>query len=198
MLASLSLVLLVIKVIATELNPPQGYVMFFNNLRSPFHYAIASILIGVVVAMLAQQRTPRHLPFFALASLFFTGITLTFSNFYNTQNWQSAHILHYFVVICLGVMVWAAVKKTGTRHLRFLNGRLLRIVSKLSYALYLTHYAVLPWVNKLHRQVIHSEEAWIHAGAFFLIYLSFSVVFSVALHYLVEKPFLILKSIKQR
>ncbi|TDR20481.1 acyltransferase family protein [Marinicella litoralis] len=170
-----------------------NHTKFFEQYRAPFHYAMVSILVGVVVAILARlpSSSKRHSAVVVATVLII--VIMLFTNLYNPENWLGLNILHLLVVMIFGVWVWAAVKNTGAWYLRFLTGRVLRVVSVLSYSLYLTHYTVLPWVYRLHKQHVTSEQAWIHAGSFLLIYLALTVAFSLLLHYLIEKPFLTIK-----
>ena len=172
-----------------------NYVVFFSEFRAPFHYAITSILIGIMVALLSEQspqiKTSNSLIISATLVIL---TTYCLSNLYRTPSWQWVNFAHLVITFYFGLLVWHAIKHSGAKCFHFLTGRFLRIISVLSYALYISHYAVLPWTNKLHKTYIQSEEAWIHAGAFFAIYLTLSILFSLGLHYAIEKPFLILKS----
>jgi peptidoglycan/LPS O-acetylase OafA/YrhL len=66
-------------------------------------------------------------------------------------------------------------------------------VSKLSYALYLTHYTVIPAAAFVAARLTSASAGATYAITFLALYLGFSFVFATILHFLVEKPFLILK-----
>lgn len=168
-------------------------ISYFENFRAPFQYAITSIMIGMIVALLCQQQRLHILPLLFGVSAVASLALMTLVNLYHANNWHWLNGLHLLLVMMFGLMIWTAVKFTGARWLKPLTGRFLRIISVLSYSWYLAHYTVLPWVYRLHRNHIYSEEPWIHAASFFSIYLAVSITFSLLLHYLIEKPFLIWK-----
>ncbi len=170
-----------------------NYGTFFTQFRAPFHFAVVSIAAGVAVALLSQKQRPVWLPVVAWLAAAGLVLVLFFADLYSSDSWQQAHWLHCLSVLLFALVIWAAVSSSGGRWMRLLCGRTLRVISVLSYALYLTHYTVLPWVFRLHKQHIYSEEPWIHASAFFLLYITTTLVFSLILHYVVEKPFLMLK-----
>lgn len=171
-----------------------NHIQFFLQYRAPFHYAVVAILVGVVIALIEQQRTPSWLSAVSLLTGVVVVVSLLLFNFYQPTHWHWLSVTHFVMVLLFGVLVWSAVKLTGSGWLSILRGRFLRVVAVLSYTLYLVHYAVLPWAFKLHKQYIISETPWIHAGSFLLIYIGISVMVSLLLHYLVEKPFLLLKA----
>lgn len=170
-----------------------NYGMYFLKYRAPFHFAIVSIGVGIVVALMAQMQPHRLLPIAGLLSSVMVVLILCFVDFFNPEVWYWTNLYHYFTILLFGVWVLTAVKFTGSRWMRFLRGRFLRQIAVLSYALYLSHMAVLPWVFKLQRSWVTSEEPWIHGSSYFVIFIGSSVVLSLLLHYVVEKPFLIIK-----
>ncbi len=170
-----------------------NYGSFFSQFRAPFHYAVVSIAVGVAVAMVSQWRQPRFLPIVALLCVLVVIAVMLFCDLYSVKSWQWVHWLHVLMVLLFGVLVWVAVNFSGARYLRFLCGRSLRVISVLSYALYLTHYAVLPWVHQLHKKHVYSEVPWVHGMTFFVVYIFITLALSLILHYLVEKPFLLIK-----
>ena len=194
-LLAFMLIMLMLRTVLIQQNEAiAGYDGFFWSYRAPFHFAILSIFVGVVVAMLVQQdRAPRMLPVLALVASVLIVLLLCFMNMFQPENWQQANLGQFVIVLLFGVLIWAAVKNTGAWGLRLLTGRFLRIISVLSYALYLVHYAVLPWVSRLHKQHIYSEEPWVHALTYFGMYIGITFAVSLVLHYVVEKPFLIIK-----
>jgi peptidoglycan/LPS O-acetylase OafA/YrhL len=188
------LMVLLKSILMNEADHAINYITFFEQYRAPFHFAVGSILMGVIVAILAQFEAPKHLPIWAFIAAVLIVVVLFLANLYNPNNWNWMNVLHTVVVFLFAVLVWVAVKHTGAWYMRFLTGRVFRIIAVLSYALYLAHYTILPWVYRLHKHYIQSEEAWIHAGSFLLLYLFVAVIFSLLLHYLVEKPFLTIKN----
>ncbi|WP_395377269.1 acyltransferase family protein [Marinicella sp. W31] len=176
-----------------NLDEPLPYDTFFWHFRAPFHYAITSILIGVIIALLSQHQAPKWLPKLGLISALIVILLLLIESWVDTTGWHRVNIMHLLFTMACGLLVWTAVKHSGMRTMRFLTGRILRIIAVLSYSLYLVHYTVLPWTFQFHKQHIRSEEPWIHGLSFFAIYIGLSFLASLLLHYLIEKPFLILK-----
>ncbi len=195
--AVLLTVILILMIVRTRQigvsEPITNHIQFFLNYRAPFHFAIISILVGVIVALVEQKSMPKIVPKILLLMVLILMVSLFLFNFYHVENWQWLNISHTLLVLMFGVIIYAAVKLSGNKWLRILRGRFLRVIAVLSYALYLVHYAVLPWVLRLHKQHIYNETSWIHALSFLLIYLGLTAMVSLLLHYLIEKPFLVLK-----
>ena len=168
-------------------------ISYFELFRAPFHYAITSILIGVLVAIISQGSTVKAQPTLFWVSVLGAFGILCWANLYQAENWHLLNGLHLLMVLMFGLMIWTAVQFSGAPWLKWLTGRTLRTISVLSYAWYLAHYTVLPWVYRLHRGYIRSEEPWIHTLSFLAIYVGISLLFSLLLHYLIEKPFLLWK-----
>lgn len=198
-----SLVLLAVTIIAiTSLRYVQtfssesisSHIQFFTSYRAPFHFAIASILVGVMVALIESVQTPKQLPKVLLITSVLLIVCLCTFNLYRVDNWSALGVIHMMLVVLFGVVIASLVKLTGSKWLGFLRGRFLRVVAVLSYSLYLVHYAVLPWAFRLHKQHIMSETSWIHSLSFLAFYLGITLAVSLLLHYVVEKPFLTLKN----
>ena len=168
-------------------------ISYFENFRAPFHYAITSIMIGVMIALLSQQHQPRILPLLFWISAIVILMLMLFINLYHANHWHGLNGLHLLIVVMFGLLIWTAVKFSGATWMKLLTGRFLRIISVLSYSWYLAHHTALPWVYRLHKQHIYSEDPLIHAASFLGIYLGLSITFSLLLHYLIEKPFLLWK-----
>jgi len=62
--------------------------------------------------------------------------------------------------------------------------------ARVSYTLYLVHFPLIPLSIKMATDIAPGESAFL---AFFMIYVALSVVAALLLHYLVEKPFLLVK-----
>ncbi len=171
----------------------EGHIQFFVHYRSPFHFAVVSILVGVMVALLEHKKAHLKLSLLSKLVVIVIFAMLLSYNFYHVTHWQWLSVTHFIMVLLFGFVVWSAVKYSGNGWLKMLTGRFLRVISVLSYSFYLVHYAVLPWVYSLHKQYIYSETPWIHAVSFLLIYIGLTVLVGLVLHYLVEKPFLVIK-----
>ncbi|GLS27942.1 hypothetical protein GCM10007877_36610 [Marinibactrum halimedae] len=74
----------------------------------------------------------------------------------------------------------------------------MRLISRLSYSLYLSHMLVAPMVGSFFLGVLNKDfvqglfgEIWY--ALYFLIFLFFSFLIALIMHIMVEKPFLKLK-----
>jgi len=172
---------------------PHHYESFFWQFRAPFHFAVIGILAGALVAWLTGKTQQQPHPLLVWVSVLTSVAILTTTDTLSTANAQVLNGLHLWMTFNFMIWVWAARCYSGSRWLAWLTGRLLRITAVLSYALYLIHNTVFPWVYQLHKKWVLSETAWVHALTFFAIYLAISCLISLALHYLVEKPFLRIK-----
>ncbi|WP_223786759.1 acyltransferase family protein [Marinicella meishanensis] len=166
---------------------------FFIELRLPFHFAVTGILIGVLVALWQGRPVNRLGPGSTIGVMLILGVLLFSVKLFDLPSWHWTNWLHGLVIVLFGCLVWSVVQFSGHRWLALLRGRTLRVIAVLSYSLYLVHYALLPWVVRIHKTYIRSEEAWIHIGSFMALYLGMTLLGSLLVHYLVEKPFLIWK-----
>lgn len=177
------------------------YQTCFFTLRSPFHLAVDALLIGTMCGFLvfhADQfpclRNPRF-----LKGLFWSGTTvgcgLLFSQEILKQiHWFEATLLFPLLAIVGGALLLPLVLQGSTGG-GILNSHVLFWFSKLSYSLYLVH---MLFVESLWQWACRWN--WFHhltPGGQFLVYLpaylTVSIVASLLLHYVVEKPFLLLK-----
>ena len=104
-----------------------------------------------------------------------------------------AVFLQGLLALGMGAIVLAATLGGGPQD--WLRPHWLFVVSKLSYALYLTHYAVIPAVEVALASVIDPSTTprAVQLALLFPPYLAASFATAAALHYLVEKPFLLLR-----
>lgn len=172
---------------------PVGHNAFFWQFRAPFHYAVAGILAGVLLAWMTARTQLKPHPLLILFSVVTTVIIMTTTNTIKMTDLQWLNGIHVLMTVNFMIWVWAAQQHSGSRWMKWLTGRILRIIAVLSYALYLVHNAVFPWVYQWHKKWVMSETAWVHALTFFIIYLVLSCLISLMLHYLIEKPFLRIK-----
>lgn len=166
---------------------------FFLQYRAPFHYAMVSIGVGVVVAYMEQIKLPKWFPALGFVSIIAIVLILCFVDLYYPEQWHWIGVWHFITVILFGILMLTVIKQSGGPWVQILRGRFLRVIAVLSYSLYLSHMAILPWLYKLHKYWIRSEEAWVHSLTFFIMYIGLSLALALILHYLVEKPFLIIK-----
>lgn len=165
----------------------QDYFWFY---RAPFWYSICPIVLGLAVGLL-KFRYPLYENFLNLKLLmFFSCLVLVFLLTVNawtyTDRWylvDSVQLLFsVFCAVVVAVCVWCKGLDRG-----LLSGSLLRLIAKLSYALYLVHLLMIPLSREL------TDLLGGGFVVFFVIYIALSFFASLILHLLVEKPFLELK-----
>ena len=106
--------------------------------------------------------------------------------------------LQSLIALGMGLMVMAAVLPGGAPG--WLDAKWLFVVAQLSYVLYLLHWPLIPGVlDFMHG--IPGFSALAPGGqflAFLPVFLAVCLAAALALHYAVEKPFLILKDMPRR
>ena len=161
------------------------YGEFFRTLRSPFHMSIEGFVVGIFVAVLHSRGVvfpARHaslgLGLSALALLAWLGsheFLLTITRF-------DAWVQPTALAALFGWMVWCAVS-LGDRRPAF--EPFFRVNARLSYALYLVHFPLLPLAAALAQDQ--------GQGAFWAGYLALSYAAALVLHFAIEKAFMQLK-----
>lgn len=187
-------------------DPFESYAEFFWTLRSPFHLACDALLIGTLCAMIYQHRAEYSLlenPRFS-RSLFWGGTAwigylLCAQPLMNGIDWFRATLMFPALGVGFGAILLSLVLKPGSYAEPF-KSPVLFFFSKISYSLYLVHMVFINSVYVLLTQVPGFES--LSAGGQFLIYMPaytlVSVTAALALHYAVEKPFLLLKDYDRR
>lgn len=183
-----------------------SYAEFFWTLRSPFHLACDALLIGTFCALLYQHR--EEFPLLESAAfnraLFWSGILwvgyLLFARpLTNSLDWFRATLLFPALAVGFGAILLSLALKPG-RYSRVFCSPVLFFFSKISYSLYLVHMVFIDSVYHL-ATYIPGFESLPRGGQFLIympIYTGVSIAAALALHYLVEKPFLLLKDYDRR
>ncbi|UTA48886.1 acyltransferase [Simiduia sp. 21SJ11W-1] len=167
-----------------------GYEDYFWFYRAPFWYAVCPILMGLVVGLVKHKypvfEPPSNLKLLMLCAFPALVFLLFFSAWVYAGNWYLVDFVQLlFSVLCavvVAICVWLQEAGRG-----ILAGRFLRLMAKLSYAVYLVHLLMIPLSIELSEFV--GGEFWV----FFVIYISLTMFVSFVLHLVVEKPFLELK-----
>lgn len=167
-----------------------SYGFFFWNIRAPFHHSCYPIMLGLFIAWLAHLellngKTKAFLKLLFIACVSASIIILICPPFLEKSLWFEAAFATLFFSICCSVAVFTIVSGL---EVKFLCNKFLRIISKLSYALYLVHYLCIPLSVSLAKLFPLSDLF------FWFLYLGFSTCLALVLHFSIEKPFLILKS----
>jgi peptidoglycan/LPS O-acetylase OafA/YrhL len=165
------------------------YAGFFWTVRAPFHHALLAILAGVLVALahgspLARSLAPRRWLFWAAASVLL--LLLGMSDWVGQGDWTAVCLVIGCGTALCALLVWSGLA-INTRHARFGDALPLRLVARLSYALYLVHFPMILPSLELTRAVAPS------AALFGAAYLLLSLGAAWLLHVALEKPFLRLR-----
>lgn len=178
-----------------------GYQDCFWTMRSPFHLALDSLLVGSLCAFLARDRssfpwlnqpaTPRRLLRGGGALLV---ALLAFVPLLNQFNWFTCTALFSVLAWGFGAVLLGLVLDPSLGG-PVLNSRLMLVLSKLSYSLYLVHMCFIGAALALVRAV-PGFDGFPRALQFFFyfpVFVAISAVAALTLHFAVEKPFLIVK-----
>ena len=173
---------------------------FFWMVRSPFHLAVDGLWMGVLSALLYRWRAaaiferPRCArSLLVLGSVLLAVLISSFAWFDAAHYWASAVVL---TLVPLGfACLMVAVISSKSALNQWLCGRGLRFLAVTSYSIYLVHMTVIPLALRAAALVPAYQDAppLTQFLVFLPGYLLLSVAGGVALHLLVEKPFLILK-----
>ncbi|QUL36732.1 acyltransferase [Erythrobacter sp. JK5] len=167
------------------IDQPVAYFDFFHAMRSPFHMSLEGFVVGIVVAMFrangrALSRT------LALAGLCISAIVLVLwlgsHDFYADITRIDAWLQPTALALLFGVMLLCAASLAG-EELKF--EPFFRVNARLSYALYLVHFPLIPLAFALGKAQ--------HPLIFWGWYLLVAYAAALVLHFGVEKPFLNLK-----
>ena len=166
---------------------PTDYVHFFQILRSPFHACLEPLVAGVAIAVAQAAGGARPSPagrrLFALALLLLTAWLMS-HEFMRAIGAFDAVLQPAVIAGLCALVTLAAVRLNGTA-MRY--EALPRAVARLSYALYLVHYPLVPPAL-----AVSAAAAW-PAAAFWAVYLATAFAAAAILHWAVEKPFLKVK-----
>ena len=181
------------------------YESFFATFRSPFHVCFEGLAAGALCAFIYRDRA--KLPWTARPEiarrLFWMGAGLVAMLLLPVPLLDQIGIfdktaLQSLIALGMGLMVMAAVLPGGAPG--WLDAKWLFVVAQLSYVLYLLHWPLIPGVlDFMHG--IPGFSALAPGGqflAFLPVFLAVCLAAALALHYAVEKPFLILKDMPRR
>jgi peptidoglycan/LPS O-acetylase OafA/YrhL len=163
--------------------------MFFVSLRSPFHLCLEPLLAGVAVAIahahgvgLPDRRLGKMSIAAAMAALL---LWLAAENFMSSISWRDIVLQPILLAGLFALLVHGAVLM-GRASLPF--EPVVRVAARLSYTLYLVHIPIIP----LALAIAGVDDD--RLARFWIVYLLCSICAALILHYLIEKPFLLLKA----
>ena len=171
-----------------------SYSEFFWAVRSPFHQCLDGIFLGMLVAWVVHKGQGvkpegERAKYVFYCSLLAALVTLMAVPYVELRWWSVTVSLVFMTSGLFALMVWAAAVDERLSE-GLLGGRFFRLIARLSYALYLTHYLFLPLALKCAQLTTGSVALFL----FWLVYLGTAFLAAVLLHLIVEKPFLLLKA----
>lgn len=163
------------------------YQAFFQNYRSPFHLSMEPLIVGLGISYFEIKRVFKMTPSLAKLGISITALMigcllLSHEFLANFGLWDMAG-QPISLAILFGLMVIFAGQMS---NVAVIGEALWRFISRLSYALYLIHFPLIPLALAL-----TSPNAPL---SFWGIYIALTLAGALILHFMVEKPFLILKS----
>lgn len=165
------------------------YQTFFENYRSPFHLSTESLIIGFAISYFEVKQVIKVKPLYA--KWIFTIVACASVGLMASHNFLAEFgywdMIGQPITLALlfGLLVLCA---TQLAQIHLWGEALWRVMSRLSYALYLIHFPLIP----LSLALTPTETPLL----FWAIYLSLVITSAMILHFTVEKPFLIIKDRK--
>ena len=181
--------------LAMRYQAPMPYVNFVAIFRFPFQNCIDTLVVGMVAAIVCRDLKTRgnnypRLGFFlawggivAIGLLLFSGELLGAIDQWQ-KIWQPDVIAVSFGAVVLGCALGGGPQK-------LLSCSALCVLARISYPLYLIHMPLIPlcW----HLIGTEPAEGARALTAFLPVFFAVSIAAAVAIHFTVEKPFLLFK-----
>ena len=163
------------------------YQSFFLNYRSPFHLSTEPLIVGFAIGYFEIMQRLKLKPsqakwVFAFAATLMGGLLFSHDFLSNFGFWDMMG-QPISLALLFGAMVMCA---TQLLSVPVMGEPAWRFVSRLSYALYLVHFPLIPLSLAL-----TLPNAPI---SFWGIYIALAFAGALVLHFLVEKPFLKIKN----
>jgi len=169
-------------------NGPLDYQTFVYNYRMPFHISLEPLIIGMCVCFLHIRNI---CPLSTQAAKYIFTVTALILSMFLTSHELMGHISLWdvtlqplFLAILSGLLVYSAIFMSG---IKIAGERVWRILSRLSYVLYLVHFALIPFAQ------IITLALSLPPICFWGIYAGLSLLTALLIHFCIEKPFMQLK-----
>ena len=202
LLTALAFVPLLLRNMAWAAHPEiDTYVEYFRMLRSPFHLSLDGLLVGCTCAFLHQHRS--EFPWLERAGiirgLFWGGVgvsgyLLCAQPLLHSVSWFNVTLLYTLLGFSFGAVLLSLISGRAPGA-AFFRARWLFFFSKISYSLYLVHMIFMDIVFIVLRDHLQltSFPVGLQLALYFPAFCVCSIAGALALHYAIEKPFLILK-----
>jgi peptidoglycan/LPS O-acetylase OafA/YrhL len=177
-----------------------NYPAFFWTIRSPFHLAMDGLWIGVICAVIYANKELResirvlNVRRIANISLVVLIVSISSVAWFDGGWYYASTIVLAVIALAFGGLLLSSILGQSWIS-EALRSVWLRAMSTISYSVYLMHLMFVPLALDLVRRFFPAFEAQagLHFLAFTPVFLALSVAAGLALHFTVEKPFLILK-----
>ena len=200
--AAMALVLIgpALRMVTTLTHPGiDQYVPFFQTFRSPFHACLDALMIGVLCALLYHHRARLAwlrqpvASFMLWAAVALLGWLLLTAPLLARIDDFDRVIQPLLIALGAGGVLGGIV--LSGRQVPILRGHSLLVLARLSYSLYLVHLPLIPGLMWLVDGPLGLAEApqTFRFASFLPLFITSSLLAAACLHYVVEKPFLLLK-----
>jgi peptidoglycan/LPS O-acetylase OafA/YrhL len=187
---------IVLRIFTATTNPAvDSYDTFFRAFRSPFHMTMDPILIGVLIAFVyrAREDLPRLTSKSVATIAFWLGGVIVFtlsttSAMMDTITWWDKTLQPTAIALAFGGMTFGLLFGGGPAAL--FGSTILFFFARISYSLYLIHLPLIPVSLLLASEILPGANQFL---AFFTIFGVLSLACALALHFTIEKPFLLMK-----
>jgi peptidoglycan/LPS O-acetylase OafA/YrhL len=193
LLASYVLVVLLGRILSVH--PVHTLAEYVYVFRNPFHRCFDTLSIGVMAAVIHEYVKQRNLAIRHVADLLaWCGfgaviVILCSTEMYARFDWWDMTGQVTVIGLAFGAVVLGCALGGGPQKL--LSVKPLLIVARISYPLYLIHFMLIPLCWSL--VGVGQHEGPGNMTAFLPLYFAVSFAAAFAIHFAVEKPFLILK-----
>jgi peptidoglycan/LPS O-acetylase OafA/YrhL len=174
---------------------------FFWAVRSPFHLALDGLWLGVICALILHWRPTAVTENPEIRRRLLTGgstlvaVLLMSAAWFDDRHFGASVVVLTLVSAGMASIV-LAVALGPTFMSAWLRARWLRFMAEISYSVYLTHLIVV-WPAMRATRILLSPwsdpSPLLQFAVFLPLFLVFSLAAGLILHFLVEKPFLMLK-----
>lgn len=195
-IAALLLTIMLVRLqIFIQTQSSASYIDFFYNLRSPFYGCMEPILLGVLIAI--YEKFGASLSSSKASLIRNTSLIILITLLASHEMMEEITLLDVtiqplFIALVMAGIVWGTVMEKPEN---WLSTSTMKYISKLSYALYLVHWPLIPLSITLAKHVHHPASGEIYATLIFLVfYTTLTFIAAITLHYLVERPFLNIKA----